>query len=47
MEEMTALNDNKTWDIVLLPEGKKFVGCKWIFTTKLNANGNIDRYRAI
>jgi len=47
MEEMIALNENKTWKIVPLSDGKKAmgekgVGCKWVFTTKLNANENID-----
>ena len=29
-----------------LPQGKKVVGCRWIFTVKLDSNGNIDRYKA-
>lgn len=30
LKEMRALTDNKTWDIVRLPEDKKVVGCKWV-----------------
>ncbi|KAE8700619.1 Detected protein of unknown function [Hibiscus syriacus] len=29
-----------------LPQGKKVVGCKWIFTVKYNSNGSIQRYKA-
>ena len=33
-EEMKALHKNKTWDLVKLPNEKKVVGCKWVFTIK-------------
>ena len=29
-----------------LPEGKKPVGCKWIFNVKYKADGSFDRYKA-
>ena len=45
-EEMDALQRNKTWELVDLPRGKKTVGCRWIYTVKLNSSGNIDRYKA-
>ncbi|CAL2241680.1 unnamed protein product [Prunus armeniaca] len=44
--EMDALNKNKTWDLVPLPQGKKAVGCRWVFTLKYKADGSIDRYKA-
>jgi hypothetical protein len=28
--ELEALEKNKTWGIITLPEGKKYVGCKWV-----------------
>lgn len=37
--KMEALKENRTWDIVSLPKGKKQVGCKWIFTIKHKADG--------
>src|SRR6202034_3622440 len=46
VEEMTALKKNGTWELVSLPEGKKPVGCKWVFTVKQNADGTVERYKA-
>ena len=46
MEEMTALQKNRTWMLVLLPEGKRKVGCKWVFSIKHKADGSVERYKA-
>jgi len=27
------------------PEGCKRVGCKWVFKTKRDSHGNIERYK--
>ncbi|KAJ8759835.1 hypothetical protein K2173_009936 [Erythroxylum novogranatense] len=40
-EEIEALEMNKTWDITDLPEGKRPIGCKWIFKVKLKENGKV------
>lgn len=45
-EEMEALQKNETWELVNLPPGKKIIGCRWIYTIKVNPDGNIDRYKA-
>jgi hypothetical protein len=45
-EEPLALQKNKTWELAHLPEGKKAVGCKWVFTVKQTPEGKIDRYKA-
>jgi len=45
-EEMEALHENKTWDLVKLPKGKKVVDCKWVFTIKHKADGSMERYKA-
>ena len=44
--EMEALQRNGTWNVVSLPQGKRPVGCKWVFTIKHKADGSIDRYKA-
>ena len=45
-EQVRVLAKNGTWEITDLPRGKKPVGCKWIFTVKYKAYGNVDRYKA-
>ena len=40
------MQQNGTWNLVNLPDGKKVVGCKWVFKHKRGANGNIQWYKA-
>jgi hypothetical protein len=44
--EMEALENNSVWELVSLPNGKKPVGCKWVYTVKYKAGGSIERYNA-
>nr|GEY51307.1 putative RNA-directed DNA polymerase [Tanacetum cinerariifolium] len=44
--EMNALMRNGTWEKCILPQGKKPVGCRWIFTIKYKPDGTIERYKA-
>ena len=46
IEEMDALIDNGTWDLVRLPVGKKAIGCRWVFIVKVNPDGSITRLKA-
>ena len=46
IEEMDALTDNDTWDLVRLPARKKAIGCRWVFTVKVNPDGSIARLKA-
>ncbi|KAL1204409.1 Retrovirus-related Pol polyprotein from transposon TNT 1-94 [Cardamine amara subsp. amara] len=39
-EEHKSMMDNGFWDLVPLPENVKPIGCKWIFKTKRDVNGN-------
>ncbi|KAA0056423.1 Retrovirus-related Pol polyprotein from transposon TNT 1-94 [Cucumis melo var. makuwa] len=45
-EELKSMNDNEVWDLVELPKESKRVGCKWVFMTKHDSNGNIEQYKA-
>ncbi|KAJ9678037.1 hypothetical protein PVL29_022810 [Vitis rotundifolia] len=46
LEEICALEDNHTWKLVDLPQGKKVVGCKWVFAVKVNPDGSMARLKA-
>ncbi|KAL0560874.1 hypothetical protein IC582_001289 [Cucumis melo] len=46
IEEMTALDDNGTWDLVSLPGGKKAISCKWVFSVKVNLDGTVTQLKA-
>jgi hypothetical protein len=45
-EEMDALHAKRTWELVPLPEGKKIIGCKWVYKVKHNSDGSISKYKA-
>ena len=45
-EEMKALLQNDTWEIVDLPKGKIPVSCRWVFTLKYKPDGSLDRHKA-
>ena len=45
-EEMNSMISNRVWDLVKLPNGVKPVGCKWVFKTKKDSQGNIERHKA-
>lgn len=44
--EITALEDQHTWDIVSRPPGKVAIGSKWVFKIKYNADGTIERHKS-
>ena len=46
IEEIDVLTDNGTWDLVRLPARKKAIGCRWIFTVKVNPDGSTARLKA-
>ncbi|KAL8161786.1 hypothetical protein V2J09_013275 [Rumex salicifolius] len=43
-DEMKSMKENDVWDLVELSKGAKPIGCKWIFKTKRDSKGNIERY---
>ena len=45
-DELVSMDRNQVWDNVELPSGKRPIGCKWIYKTKLNPDGSIERYKA-
>nr|KYP46701.1 Retrovirus-related Pol polyprotein from transposon TNT 1-94 [Cajanus cajan] len=45
-EEMNSMTSNQVWDLVELPHGVKSIGCRWVFKTKKDSQGNIERHKA-
>ncbi|CAL2257771.1 unnamed protein product [Prunus armeniaca] len=39
------MEKNKEWELVQLPQGCRPIGCKWIYKTKRDSKGLIDRYK--
>lgn len=44
--EIAAFENNKTWKLTNSPKGFKKIMVKWIYKTKLNELGQVDKYKA-
>ena len=45
-DEFNALIRNGTWTLIPSTPCQNVVGCKWIFRTKRNSDGSVDRHKA-
>ena len=45
-EELKMIEKNDTWELVDRPQHKQPIGVKWVYRTKLNADGSINKYKA-
>nr|XP_016435629.1 PREDICTED: uncharacterized mitochondrial protein AtMg00810-like [Nicotiana tabacum] len=45
-QEVKALEDNKTWDIVTLRAGKSTTGSTWVYKIKYKSNREVKRFKA-
>lgn len=45
-EEIQSLKENDTWKAVSPPRNKRILDTKWVLKTKINASGEIERYKA-
>nr|GEW38703.1 putative reverse transcriptase, RNA-dependent DNA polymerase [Tanacetum cinerariifolium] len=46
-KEIRALQQNGTWTLEELPEGKKAIDSKWVYKIKYKPNGDIERYKFV
>ena len=45
-EEIKALNDNQTMDLVPRPNEVKLISCKLVYKVKTCPDGSVERYKA-
>lgn len=45
-EELVSMHKNTIWTLVADAENLKSKGCKWIFKTKRDSQGNVERFKA-
>ena len=45
--EMGSLQENQVYRLVPRPKGKKVMKSKWVFRIKFNADGSVEKYKAI
>ena len=44
--EIKSIEKNQTWTLTKLPAGAKRIEVKWVYKTKYNEHGKIDKYKA-
>ena len=45
-DEMASHKKSKTWELVPLPPGKNVIDNRWVFRTKRNADGSLNKYKS-
>ena len=45
--EIAAIGKNNTWELMDLPKVQRSIGVKWIYKTKLNESGEVDKSKAL
>jgi hypothetical protein len=45
-DEIKSMSTNNVWDLESIPKGAKTVGCKCVYKTKYDSQGNIERFKA-
>ena len=44
--EIESIEKNDTWELCDLPSGATAIGVKWVFKTKLDKDGKVDKHKA-
>ena len=45
-DDVKALQDNETWDLVRPPTDRDVIPGKWVYKLKLEPSGQVDKYKA-
>lgn len=46
LEELESIYQNHTWSLTRTIEDMNILGCRWVFTAKLNSNGSLNKHKA-
>ena len=44
--EIASMDHNGVWELMELPTSCKPIGCKWVYKTKKDSQGRIERFKA-
>lgn len=44
--KMDSIERNETWELTEVPAGVKTIGVKWVYKTKYNEDGEVDKFKA-
>ncbi|KAJ9561280.1 hypothetical protein OSB04_006440 [Centaurea solstitialis] len=45
-DELASMTKNEVWDLLIKSNSMKPIGNKWVFKTKRDASGKIEKYKA-
>ena len=45
-DEIQSMRHNGVWELIELPEGHRPIGCKWVYETKRDHKGKIEKFKA-
>nr|ABA99612.1 retrotransposon protein, putative, unclassified [Oryza sativa Japonica Group] len=45
-DEIHMIEKNNTWELVDRPRDREVIGVKWVYKTKLNPDGSVQKYKA-
>jgi len=46
LQELKMIEKNNTWELVDKPRNRNIIGVKWLYKTKLNADGSVQKHKA-
>ena len=46
LEELNSIYESQTWNLVPATSEMNILGCRWVFTVKLNADGTVNKLKA-
>ena len=45
-DEIQSMRHNGVWELNELPEGQRPIGCKWVYKTKRDSKGKVEKFKA-